>query len=74
MLIVAYTILSAIYLIDSLKLDSVKNCFKIFPNIFAKVFSLAFGMLRILKCLKNLGEGAVLPPPGGAAAHINVLS
>ena len=27
------------------------------------------GMLRIWKCLMNLGVIADLPPPGGAAAH-----
>jgi hypothetical protein len=45
-----------------------------FPNILDKICSDAAGILSTLKCLTNLGVGADLPPPGGAAAQNNVES
>jgi hypothetical protein len=44
------------------------------PNILVRVALSAFGKQNMLKCLVNLIVSGDLPPPGGAAAAIKVVS
>jgi len=51
-----------------------KKPLKIEENIFVRISLLASGIEITLKCLTNLGDNEFLPPPGGAAQAMIVVS